>query len=353
MSLRQGQGAHAQRLAEQGDVRGRRRHRRGEGRGRGDHRLPQGPQEVPAPRRPHPQGRAPHRPSGHRQDAPRARHRRRGGRSLLQHLRLRLRRDVRRRRREPRARPLRAGQEARALHHLHRRDRRRRSPPRRGPRRRARRARADAQPAPRRDGRLRVERGRHHRRGDQPARRARPGHPAPGPLRPAHHGAPARRARPRGDPPRAREAHTALPRRRPRDPRARHARASRAPTSRTSSTRPPCSPLVRTRTRSSMVDFELAKDKVYMGTERRSMVISDDEKRTTAVHEAGHTLISVLINAPRPRPQGHASSRAARPSASPGTCRRTTGTTSPRSRRRAASPSPWAAASPRRSSSGR
>jgi cell division protease FtsH len=46
----------------------------------------------------------------------------------------------------------------------------------------------------------------------------------------------------------------------------------------------------------NMADFELAKDKVYMGTERRSMVISDDEKRTTAVHEAGHTLISVLIN---------------------------------------------------------
>src|SRR6266849_3070363 len=46
----------------------------------------------------------------------------------------------------------------------------------------------------------------------------------------------------------------------------------------------------------SMGDFELAKDKVYMGTERRSMVISNDEKRTTAVHEAGHTLISVLIS---------------------------------------------------------
>ena len=46
----------------------------------------------------------------------------------------------------------------------------------------------------------------------------------------------------------------------------------------------------------NMADFELAKDKVYMGTERRSMVISDDEKKTTAVHEAGHTLISVLIN---------------------------------------------------------
>src|ERR1700690_112904 len=46
----------------------------------------------------------------------------------------------------------------------------------------------------------------------------------------------------------------------------------------------------------AMVDFEMAKDKVYMGTERRSMVISDEEKRRTAVHEGGHTLISVLIN---------------------------------------------------------
>ncbi len=46
----------------------------------------------------------------------------------------------------------------------------------------------------------------------------------------------------------------------------------------------------------NMTDFEMAKDKVFMGTERRSMVISEEEKRTTAVHEAGHTLISVLIN---------------------------------------------------------
>src|ERR1700723_2119520 len=46
----------------------------------------------------------------------------------------------------------------------------------------------------------------------------------------------------------------------------------------------------------AMVDFEMAKDKVYMGTERRSMLISDEEKRNTAIHEAGHTLISVLIN---------------------------------------------------------
>ena len=45
----------------------------------------------------------------------------------------------------------------------------------------------------------------------------------------------------------------------------------------------------------AMNDFEMAKDKVFMGTERRSMVISEEEKRNTAIHEAGHTLISVLI----------------------------------------------------------
>jgi cell division protease FtsH len=38
-------------------------------------------------------------------------------------------------------------------------------------------------------------------------------------------------------------------------------------------------------------DFELAKDKVLMGPERKSMVISDREKRVTAYHEAGHTLV--------------------------------------------------------------
>jgi len=45
----------------------------------------------------------------------------------------------------------------------------------------------------------------------------------------------------------------------------------------------------------SMGDFELAKDKVMMGAERRSMIISDHEKRTTAWHEAGHTLVARLL----------------------------------------------------------
>ncbi len=44
-----------------------------------------------------------------------------------------------------------------------------------------------------------------------------------------------------------------------------------------------------------MHDFEYAKDKVLMGSERRSMIISDEEKRVTAIHEAGHALLAVLL----------------------------------------------------------
>ena len=44
-----------------------------------------------------------------------------------------------------------------------------------------------------------------------------------------------------------------------------------------------------------MLDFEYAKDKVLMGAERRSMIISEGEKRITAIHEAGHALLAVLL----------------------------------------------------------
>jgi len=44
-----------------------------------------------------------------------------------------------------------------------------------------------------------------------------------------------------------------------------------------------------------MYDFELAKDKVLMGAERRSMILTEDEKRVTAYHEAGHALIAALL----------------------------------------------------------
>ncbi|HED00258.1 MAG TPA: ATP-dependent metallopeptidase FtsH/Yme1/Tma family protein [Proteobacteria bacterium] len=44
-----------------------------------------------------------------------------------------------------------------------------------------------------------------------------------------------------------------------------------------------------------MSDFEEAKDKVMMGTERRSMIITEEEKRITAYHEAGHALVAKLL----------------------------------------------------------
>jgi cell division protease FtsH len=51
----------------------------------------------------------------------------------------------------------------------------------------------------------------------------------------------------------------------------------------------------RNKEKVEMNDFEDAKDKVLMGTERRSMIISDEEKRTTAYHESGHTLVAKLL----------------------------------------------------------
>ena len=50
----------------------------------------------------------------------------------------------------------------------------------------------------------------------------------------------------------------------------------------------------RSKDKVDMADFEFAKDKVLMGVERRSMVLSDEEKRNTAYHEAGHALVAKL-----------------------------------------------------------
>jgi cell division protease FtsH len=43
------------------------------------------------------------------------------------------------------------------------------------------------------------------------------------------------------------------------------------------------------------IDFEMAKDKVMMGAERKSMILTDEEKRITAYHEAGHALMAKLL----------------------------------------------------------
>jgi cell division protease FtsH len=45
----------------------------------------------------------------------------------------------------------------------------------------------------------------------------------------------------------------------------------------------------------TMLDFESAKDKVLMGKERRSLILSDEEKRVTAFHEAGHAMVAKLL----------------------------------------------------------
>ena len=106
------------------------------------------------------QGGAAGRPPGHRQDAARPGHRRRGRRRLLHRLRRRVRRVAGRGRRGAHPRPLRQGAQDGAGDRLHRRARRRRAQARRRRRPGQRRARADAQPAAGRDGRLRRRRRR-------------------------------------------------------------------------------------------------------------------------------------------------------------------------------------------------
>ena len=66
-----------------------------------------------------------------------------------------------------------------------------------------------------------------------------------------------------------------------------------------------------TKEKVGMADFEFAKDKVLMGTERRSLIISDKEKKNTAYHEAGHVVVAKSIQGTDPVhkvtiiPRGH------------------------------------------------
>ena len=61
------------------------------------------------------------------------------------------------------------------------------------------------------------------------------------------------------------------------------------------STRRPSTRPGRNKNQIEMHDFEFAKDKVLMGGERRSMVISDEEKADMAYHEAGHAIVAMLM----------------------------------------------------------
>ena len=65
----------------------------------------------------------------------------------------------------------------------------------------------------------------------------------------------------------------------------------------------------RNKTRVDMADFEDAKDKVMFGVERRSLVLTEDERRLTAYHEAGHTIVllaipGLVVGRPRCRRRG-------------------------------------------------
>ena len=105
------------------DVRRRGRHRRSGSRDQRGGGLPEGSGKVSPSRRARAQGRAAGRGAGNRQDAPCAGHGGRGQGPVLQRQRLRVHRDDRRRRRQPRPRAVRRGPQGRARHHLHRRDR--------------------------------------------------------------------------------------------------------------------------------------------------------------------------------------------------------------------------------------
>ena len=199
-------GASLRALGRQGDVRGRRRHRRGEGRVERGRRLPAPPRQVRPPRRPDPSRRSPLRPPRDRQDTARARGRRRGERSLLLDGRVRVRRSDRRRRRRASAGPVQGGEDERSCDRVHRRAGRDR------PladewhcrlQRRQRRARADAEPDPDRDGRIRFLDQRHRHRRHEPTGRSRPGASSPRAVRPPRRRPAARPRGSRGDPSRA------------------------------------------------------------------------------------------------------------------------------------------------------
>ncbi len=181
-------------------LRRRGRRRGGEGRAEGDHRVPRDASEVPEHRGQDTQRHPPGGRAGHGQDPARQGRGRGGEGPVFQHERVGLRGDVRRRRRGEGQGPFRPGAGKGALHHLHRRTRRAGQGARPQPAGVPRREGADAQPASRRDGRLRHEEGRHHHGGDEQAGDPRPGAAAAGQVRQARPRRQAGHKRQGGDP---------------------------------------------------------------------------------------------------------------------------------------------------------
>ena len=101
---------------------------------------------------------------------------------------------------------------------------------------------------------------------------------------------------------------------------------SPVPISPISSTRRRCSRRAANKRVVGMEEFEKAKDKIMMGTERRSMVMSEKEKLNTAYHEAGHAIVGYCRPGPRSGTTKLRSSRVGGHSASRCICRRRTST---------------------------
>jgi cell division protease FtsH len=210
-----------------------------------------------------------------------------------------VRRDDRRRRRRARARPVPSGARARARDHLHRRDRLDRPRARTDGDRRLGRAGADAEPDPHRDGRLLEPRGHHRARRDQPARGARQGAPAAGPVRSPRGREPARQDRARGDPARAHA------------PGAARAEVDLA---QIASSTPGLSgadlrnlvneaALLAARREQDDVrqrDFEDALEKIILGPER-PLLLSRGDRERIAYHEGGHAILGLVVAGRRPR----------------------------------------------------
>ena len=141
------------------------------------------------------------------------------------------------------------------------------------------------------------QRRRHHHRRDQPPRRARPGAPAPGSLRPPHRRAAPRRARPRRHPPGPHRARCRSARGVDLEVIARGTPGFSGADLENLVNEAALLAARRDKDKVEMDDFEEAKDKVLMGAERRSMIITEKEKRTTAIHEAGHALVARFVGA--------------------------------------------------------
>jgi cell division protease FtsH len=195
--------------------------------------------------------------------------------------------------RRARARPVQAGARERARDHLHRRARRDRPCARSHVDRRVERAGADAQPDPHRDGRLFQPRGHHRARRHQPARRARQGADATGPVRPARRGEPARPHGPRGDP----QVHTRNV------PLGEDVRLGELAAATPGFSGAELRNLVneaallaarRARDNVQQQDFLDALEKIVLGP-ARPILLSRDDRERIAYHEGGHAILGLVV----------------------------------------------------------